>query len=449
MKMFTKLTYSWLIIFLLAFTQPIWGQNTSRPTLSESADSHKQIKASNVEQPMLYQQKITTNNTVSKQGAVSDIKGGGAGMQKAVASPAASQANSISGQSHDMKTSSVGSGAKVSYPNVEGSNQTNTVQAQANDSKNSSTAHDNVQFQPKPGSGKNIGTPVSIQVNYGGISKPLSELAKEPIDPKNLPASQRGTVTVGESASFSNTGSSESSPIQRNAETQQAIPPGGSSNVVTGPTVSWNGMSNTMSYAPAYVSGDIGPNHYVQTLPTHYQVFNRAGTSLLGPTPITSLFSGTGWSVQPAYAFPIYDKIADRWIFVVHSQAFGPLSVATYVAVSNTPDVLGTYTRYQFIVPDFWDYPGVGLWADGLYLTYNVYPGATTLQNMAVMAINRADLLNAVASPRSTSLTIPLPCTACGYVVPSDLEAPRCPPRVRKTCCSKWPRLKKALVKTG
>jgi len=50
------------------------------------------------------------------------------------------------------------------------------------------------------------------------------------------------------------------------------------------------------------------------------------------------------------------------------------------VAVSTTSDATGSYYRYAFSYGNtqFIDYPKLGVWPDGYYVTYNIFNNGTT-----------------------------------------------------------------------
>ena len=66
----------------------------------------------------------------------------------------------------------------------------------------------------------------------------------------------------------------------------------------------------------------------------------------------------------------LHDSIADRWVI---SRSTGPFHTDTYqcIAVSATPDPLGPWNRYAFLMPlhHFEDYAKIGVWPDGYYMS--------------------------------------------------------------------------------
>src|SRR2546423_14639288 len=56
-----------------------------------------------------------------------------------------------------------------------------------------------------------------------------------------------------------------------------------------------NGVAGfSVNSPPPDTNGDVGPNHYVQTVNTDFAVYNKRGTLLYGPAPINTLWSGFG-----------------------------------------------------------------------------------------------------------------------------------------------------------
>ena len=135
---------------------------------------------------------------------------------------------------------------------------------------------------------------------------------------------------------------------------------------------------------PPDTNGAVGPNHYVQMVNSNVAVYSKAGATLMAPRPINDL-----WSVTPnsecfthnnGDPIVIYDQLADRWMvsqFVVQAATE---NYAQCIAVSQTPDPTGAYYLYEFdqSADVFHDYPHLGLWPDGYYMTTNQFPSSTT-----------------------------------------------------------------------
>ncbi|HQX75990.1 MAG TPA: hypothetical protein PL074_06735, partial [Thermoflexales bacterium] len=66
--------------------------------------------------------------------------------------------------------------------------------------------------------------------------------------------------------------------------------------------------------APPDTNGDVGPNHYVQSVNSSFAVYSKTGTKLYGPANINTLWSGFGGACQTRNdgdPIVLYDSMAD------------------------------------------------------------------------------------------------------------------------------------------
>jgi hypothetical protein len=180
--------------------------------------------------------------------------------------------------------------------------------------------------------------------------------------------------------------------------------------------------------APPDTNGDIGPNHYVETVNLDYAIFNKTtGATLLGPVPINTLWSGFGGACQThndGDPVVIYDSKADRW--VVSQFAVNVNPALECVAVSQTPDPTGAYFRYAFTYSSvFPDYPKMGVWSDAYYETFNLFNTAgTAFLGARVCAYDRSKMLTGAAATQQCFNTSNL----YGGLLPADLDGANAPP---------------------
>jgi hypothetical protein len=141
--------------------------------------------------------------------------------------------------------------------------------------------------------------------------------------------------------------------------------------------------------APPDTVGAVGEDHYVQWVNTSFAVFRKGtGQLLYGPAQGKTLWKGfdNGPCELANDGDPIvqYDKIHKRWImaqFAISKKPGGPnaeltLPIPPYyqcIAVSTTSNPLGKYRRFRFRYALFNDYPKVGVWSDGYYVTFNMF----------------------------------------------------------------------------
>jgi hypothetical protein len=181
--------------------------------------------------------------------------------------------------------------------------------------------------------------------------------------------------------------------------------------------------------APPDTNGEIGPTQYVQMVNEGFQVFSKTGTSLLGPSGISTLWQGFGGPCETAGdgdPVVMYDQLADRWVI----SQFAGSSVPTEecIAVSTSGDATGSYFRYQFhLGTNFFDYPHLGVWPDGYYMAMNVFNSAgTAFLGPQAFAFDRAKMLNGQAA------TFVSPGITGGsgedVFLPADLEGSTLPP---------------------
>jgi hypothetical protein len=174
------------------------------------------------------------------------------------------------------------------------------------------------------------------------------------------------------------------------------------------PRSSFEGMGNADNAAltgfvvwPPDNDGAVGARHYVQMNNVSFEIFDkRTGATVLGPLPNVAIWS----SAKDAAGNPrsicgknndgdpivLYDHQADRWIlsqFALGAFEPGPpflfgLGGYQCIAVSTSGDPTGSYYLYEFeIVPGSFelpsfglnDYPKLGVWPDGIYLSTNEY----------------------------------------------------------------------------
>ncbi|HSS01549.1 MAG TPA: proprotein convertase P-domain-containing protein [Kofleriaceae bacterium] len=214
---------------------------------------------------------------------------------------------------------------------------------------------------------------------------------------------------------------------QRDPVVQDAI---GSANIPS-TIVTFEGMGSglagfTVQSAPPDTDGDVGPNHYVQIVNSGVTVFSRTGAKLLGPINTNTLFNGFAGAcatTNDGDGIVRYDRMADRWVISQFSVNGGNGPFFQCVAVSTTPDPTGTYNRYSFTFDGFNDYPKIGLWPDGYYFTYNMFPN-DTFAGSRVCAADRAKMLAGAAATQQCFNTT----ADIGGLLASDLDGPTQPP---------------------
>lgn len=179
---------------------------------------------------------------------------------------------------------------------------------------------------------------------------------------------------------------------------------------IPSPVVSFDGPANSDNaglVTPPDPVGDVGPNHYIAMSNLVFEIFNKSGTTLFGPAANNTLWSGVGGACQNENAgdpIVLHDQFADRWILTQFTSA-GP----TYflcVAVSTSPNPLGSYYRYAFSTgSNFPDYPKFGVWHDAIYVSTREFSGSS-FAGVGAYALSRAQLYaGAAVAPISFLVT--------------------------------------------
>ena len=176
--------------------------------------------------------------------------------------------------------------------------------------------------------------------------------------------------------------------------------------------------------APPDTNIAVGPNHIVEVVNSRYQVFNKAGTSLLGPRSLGAIWTPLGGSCATENAGdPVvqYDRLADRWVITELGSLRSPYSEC--IAVSTTNDPTGAYNLYSYPYgTTLNDYPKVGVWptaTNSAYtVTYNLFASGRTFAGGRLCTYDRAAMIAGAASPAEVCFTI----SNDGGFLPVDLD---------------------------
>jgi len=155
---------------------------------------------------------------------------------------------------------------------------------------------------------------------------------------------------------------------------------------------------------PPDTTGDVGPNHYIQAVNGSVGIYTKSPLTRVVGLSLNAFFTGAGASGPCATANQgdptvVYDQYSGRWI--VSGFAWpAAISAGPYyqcIAVSKTADpVAGGWWVYSVVASTtaLNDYPKMSVWADGIYLTANMFTKASTFAGSRVWAFNRDDLIS-------------------------------------------------------
>jgi len=189
------------------------------------------------------------------------------------------------------------------------------------------------------------------------------------------------------------------------------------------------GLNSFVDQSPVPdTNGAVGPTQFVEWVNYSFAVFNKSNGSLeYGPAAGNTLWHTLG---GPCYTHnnldPIvqFDKQAKRWVMMM-PEFVSPFYLC--VAVSKTSDaVTGGWNLYQFQIPSDLDpdYPKMGVWPDGYYVTFNQYNGSEYM-GAAACALNRNTMLTGGAATMQCFTNIGV---SYGSLLPSDLDGANPPP---------------------
>jgi len=182
------------------------------------------------------------------------------------------------------------------------------------------------------------------------------------------------------------------------------------------PTISFDAMdfnTNGAGHPPDPV-GDVGPSHFVEAVNTSVGIYDKATGAELATFTFNSLWSGAGTGTacdshhrgDPTVIYSSADNS-----FIVADFAWDDLDLQNgpyyeCIAVSKTGDpVTGGWWLFAYRADDAahpWlpDYPKMGLWPDGLYMTTNMFDcldstcSSATYKEARVYALNLSDLVS-------------------------------------------------------
>jgi len=178
---------------------------------------------------------------------------------------------------------------------------------------------------------------------------------------------------------------------------------------------------------PPDTIGAVGPNHYIQMVNSAFAIYDKTGNLLAGPSQINSLWQDFGGGCETDNdGDPVvrYDHLADRWLvsqFAINkslqciaiSKGADPVTSGWYLYAFDTKDA-----NNNPVTPD---YPKIGVWPDGYYMsTQRGFPNS----GLDVWVFER-DRMLAGQPARQVQFSIETPSIV---FQPSDLDGP--PPPV-------------------
>lgn len=184
----------------------------------------------------------------------------------------------------------------------------------------------------------------------------------------------------------------------------------------------FDGMGNGSGYVPPDTHGDVGFNHYYQVVNCSYAIYNKSGVKIFGPVGNSSVWSGMPNNSNDGDAIVLFDELANRWIFSQFSLPNGSSTAPFYmmIAVSQTPDPMGSWYRWEYEFSAMPDYPKFGIWPDGYYMSTNNFSGGWV--GNGAYAFDRLAML--AGDPDAVRISFTLPPGGDGFIslLPADCD---------------------------
>ncbi len=171
----------------------------------------------------------------------------------------------------------------------------------------------------------------------------------------------------------------------------------------------------------------VGRDHVVAVVNSSLEIYDKAGTSLVGPMDFETFFSvlALGCTAFPFDPNVLYDESADRYIIAADGNG-----TEYCVAVSQTGDATGMYNFYAFPVDvngEFFDYPHAGVGVDAIYVGANMFgPGlgrVFAFEKAAMYAGDPASMATHETgsddTPQPMNVKGPMPTDGLHYIVTS------------------------------
>jgi len=244
-------------------------------------------------------------------------------------------------------------------------------------------------------------TPPALSDPY--VSPPVSPADTSDVPPASQPSTpSSGKTIIREVKPLPKRHSSPGDQYQLSANIQRVMGP----SVMPGTLTNWEGIPHT-GVLPPDTNGQVGPNHYVQIVNhpngSQVRIWNKTGDQLFDFL-LRDLWPNDDPCYIDAYGDPVvlYDQMADRWLLTQFSLPDrGPYYECIAVSKAGTPtDDANDWYLYTFKVHDrkMNDYPKLGVWPDGYYMSANQFLGGIQWAGAGVFVFDRDKMLNGNAA---------------------------------------------------
>lgn len=151
---------------------------------------------------------------------------------------------------------------------------------------------------------------------------------------------------------------------------------------------------------PPDTTGDVGVNYFIQAVNSSFAIFNKTGGPYVFATTFNDFFSSLPdpcGSYNNGDPIVLYDRYNSRWVIMnfawMPSQTQGSWFS---IAASKTSDPTGDWWLYALQADRTLmnDYPKMGVWHDGIYMTANMFTFPGAFLGVRVWALKIPDIYN-------------------------------------------------------
>ena len=204
------------------------------------------------------------------------------------------------------------------------------------------------------------------------------------------------------------------------------------------PALSFDGISSNDSaaafgfrIAPPDPNGDVGLNHYVQSVNALTRIFDKNGVPQTPPFKLSSVFSALDTTCSrrdDGDPVTLYDTLTDRWMLSQYCNNAPPFR--QLIAVSITDDPTGAYYLYEFAMPNIKlnDYPKLSVWTDAFYMSTDEFIGSE-YAGTGVFALDKKKMIVGDKTAGYIYFDLASPSTIrLGGMMPADFDGLNPPP---------------------
>ncbi len=141
----------------------------------------------------------------------------------------------------------------------------------------------------------------------------------------------------------------------------------------------------------------VGPNHIIAVVNVAFEIYDKSGNSLSGPTTFASFMSSNSNCTGVFDPNALYDEREDRFILGIDANG-----TDYCIAISQTGDPTGSWNIYSFTTGSstlFFDYPHVGVGNDAIYLGANIFNNNTNaFVDSRIWALDKAAMYSGAAA---------------------------------------------------